>query len=170
VYNITVFFKDNFSGLVRSDTFELTVSCVRSIALRTPLTTVDYWITDAAQTSTPLYDLTPSDCPYELVLTMALSDGSSLPPAIRNTDPSVTISESNYALIGAYVVKIVATDPKTSVTNNNAVLNVTVHCIKSVNLTANIILSYTYGIVLAKQFTKTVALPSYHITPTQCAS
>jgi hypothetical protein len=66
VYNIDVLFTDEYSGLQRTDTFQLTVSCVRSIVETAVLADVEYFITDTAITLQPTYGLNPAGCPDEL--------------------------------------------------------------------------------------------------------
>ena len=66
--------------------------CVSNITPN-PATLADvlYFITDPAEIRTPVYDLSPADCPYLLVLTVTLIDDSPLPASITNTDPNISI-------------------------------------------------------------------------------
>lgn len=82
IYSIDVIYTDEYSGLTKTDTFVLTVSCVSSIAPLAQLTDVIYYITDPAIFSYPKYVLTPAGCPNELIFTVKLQDGSSLPGSI----------------------------------------------------------------------------------------
>jgi len=113
------------------------VKCVLSIAPQAALTDVLYFITDPAITRTPAYNLTPSNCPYELVLTVTLSDGSPLPSSITYTAPTISVQTNAYALATSYTVKIVATDPKTGLTNSALTFNVVIKCTKSITVSAN---------------------------------
>lgn len=83
IYSIDVIYTDNYSGLSKTDTFILTVSCVSSIAPLASLTPVVYYITDPAILTYPKYVLTPAGCPNELVFTVKLSSGSPLPGSIQ---------------------------------------------------------------------------------------
>jgi hypothetical protein len=67
VYSIDVIYTDEFSGIQKTDTFVLTISCVRAITPTAPLAAVTYWITDAAITRQPSFQLTPVGCPNELI-------------------------------------------------------------------------------------------------------
>jgi hypothetical protein len=102
IYSIDVIYTDTYSGLTKTDTFVLTVSCVSSIAPLSTLVDVLYYITDPAINSYPKYVLTPAGCPNELVFSVKLKDGSPLPSSIQfnNTPAAETISvyETNYAL------------------------------------------------------------------------
>ena len=85
-------------------------------------------MSDAAITRTPVFTLTPADCPYELVLTVTQIDNSPLPGSITYTAPSISTYETNYALTNIYQLKIVATDPKTGLTNSSLTMKVTIKC------------------------------------------
>lgn len=67
VYSIDVIYTDEFSGIQKTDTFVLTISCVRAITPTAPLAALTYWITDAAITRQPSFQLTPVGCPIELI-------------------------------------------------------------------------------------------------------
>jgi hypothetical protein len=162
-------YTDEYSTLERTTTFVLTVSCVRSIAIASTLTEVEYWIRDTKITRTPIYNISPSNCPYELVLTVTLDPSGDLPHAITNTDPTITVEETDYELTGVYKLKIVATDPKTGEINEDLTLDVTVFCTKTVDLFANSIASFDYQIVLASENTVEKTLPTYKINPIECA-
>jgi hypothetical protein len=68
-YTITIRTTETNSGLTNDQSFTLLVKCVKSIAASS-LTDVLYFMSDAAITRTPVFTLTPADCPYELVLTV----------------------------------------------------------------------------------------------------
>ena len=67
VYTIQVKTTDRESGLTKTQSFELTISCVRQIDPTEPLSDVTYWITDPEILRLPRYNLTPAGCPNELV-------------------------------------------------------------------------------------------------------
>jgi hypothetical protein len=96
----------------------------------------------------PLYFLTPSGCPNELTYVVTLENGSTLPGSIlfNNTPGSEKISvfESNYALTNFFAVKIVVTDPKTGVINSDLSLNVTIKCVKTIDINTNAISNFNY--------------------------
>ena len=96
-----------------------------------------YFITDPAETRTPAYDLTPADCPYELALTVTLIDDSPLPTSITYADPTISVQTNTFALETSYTVKIVATDPKSGVTESSLSFIVVIKCTKSIDVSAN---------------------------------
>ena len=73
---------DRESGLQQTQSFKLTVSCVRQIDPTGPLADVTYWITDPAIERLPKFNLTPAGCPNELVYQVTLVDGYPLPSSI----------------------------------------------------------------------------------------
>ena len=77
-----------------------------------------YYITDPAITRTPSYTVTPSICPNELVLTVTLIDGSPLPVGIAYSAPNILVQTSDYSAANLYTIRVVATDPKTGLTNS----------------------------------------------------
>ena len=91
---------------------------ISSITPLSTLSDVVYYITDPAITRTPSYNLTPSTCPNELVLTVTLSDGSPLPTAISYSAPNISVETMIYGPANVYTVKVLATDPKTGITNS----------------------------------------------------
>jgi hypothetical protein len=56
----------------------------------------------------------------------------------------ISVFESNYALTNIYAIKIVATDPKTGVTNSDLNLNVTINCVKKIDINANFVVNFSY--------------------------
>ena len=137
------------------------VKCVQSIAPTSALADVLYYITDQSITRTPLYTLTPSDCIYELTLAVTLSDNSPLPASITYSAPTISVYESNYALTNIYQVKVVATDPKTGITNSAISFNVTIKCTKSIDLISGALTNFSYRIVLSSPFDFAQSLPIY---------
>ena len=116
------------------------------------LADVLYYITDPAITLTPLYTLTPSDCTYELTLAVTLSDNSPLPASISYSAPNISVFESNYSMTNVYQVKVIATDPKTGITNSAISFKVTIKCTKSIDLISGAIANFSYRIVLSSPF------------------
>jgi len=133
-HTITIKTTETNSGLTATVSFILVVSCVQAIAPASALADVVYHVTDPAIIRTPVYSLTPSSCPNELVLTVTLSDGSSLPASITYSTPNISVYSTNYAATNVYALKIVATDPKTGIQNQALTLRVTILCTKSISL------------------------------------
>ena len=90
-YTVSIKTTETNSGLTDTKNFSLLVKCVTAIAPSSSLTEVVYYITDPAITRTPSYNLTPSTCPNELVLTVTLSDDSPLPVAISYSAPNISV-------------------------------------------------------------------------------
>ena len=88
---------------------------MQTITQTPALTNVVYYETDPAITRTPTYSLTPSDCPNELTLSVTQSDNSALPSSISYSAGTITVYASTYFAMINYTVKVVATDPKTSI-------------------------------------------------------
>ncbi len=117
VYTISIILKEVFSGVTVTESFQLTVSCVVSIAQYNVVPTVVYYIRDAdIVIPIPAYSITPNTCPNELVYTAALDDGSPLPNAINLVNQAGTnilkLSETDPSLTGVYMVRITVVDPK----------------------------------------------------------
>ena len=96
-----------------------------------------------------MYDLTPSQCPNELTYVVTLSDDSPLPGSIvfDNTIPgaeTIAVVETDYTLTNIFAVKIVVTDPKTGISNSDLTLNVTIKCIKRIDIATNAIADFDY--------------------------
>ena len=82
VYTITVKLEEEFSGLIVTESFILTMACVKSIFQYNVLAPVVYYIRDPdILVPIPAYSLVPNTCPNELVYSAALDDGSPLPNA-----------------------------------------------------------------------------------------
>jgi hypothetical protein len=168
-YVVTIQTTETNSGLSDVRSFNLVIQCVSSIAISTSLTDVIYYIADSSIIRTPSYNLTPSTCPYELILTVTLSDGSPLPSSIQYNAPSIYVYTATYALKTAYTVKIVATDPKTGVTNSGLTLNVFIRCTKTIDVTLNPIPASTiYTLDPNNLNSITLYLPTYARTPSAC--
>lgn len=122
IYSIDLIYTDLFSGLTHTDTFILTVSCVRTITQPNLVAPVTYWITDPTiPISLPAYDISPADCPYELLVEFAtLVDDSALPGAIIfDGTNTVNVLENTHANTGVYDVKVTVKDPKSLLTNSD---------------------------------------------------
>lgn len=95
----TVRLTEEFSGLVRTTSFKLTISCVLSIQEPTasPLT---YFISDPALTvNIPLFTLSPPTCPYNLEASSVKQiDGSSLPSSIKFNGLTLRIHELDFTM------------------------------------------------------------------------
>ena len=109
----------------------------------------------------PSYNLTPTTCPNELVLTATLSDGSPLPVAISYSAPNISVYTTDYAMTNVYKVRWVATDPKTGIMNSAVTLKVTIKCTKKVDLVSGAIANFDYRISLTAPYTMSVPLPQY---------
>lgn len=57
---------------------------------------------------------------------------------------TISVFESNYALTNIFAVKIVVTDPKTGVINNVMTLNVTIKCVKRIDINTNAVANFNY--------------------------
>ena len=98
---------------------------------------VEYYITDTAiPVVLPLYDITPSTCPYELVVeSVTLADDTALPNAITfDGTNTVTILENTFSATGIYSVKVTVKDPKSLITNSTLTFPVTVKCTKRIDV------------------------------------
>jgi len=144
IYTISVKTTETNSGLSDTQSFTLVVTCVQAIAPTAALADVLYYITDPGILRTPSYALSPSACPYELVLTVMQSDGSALPASITYTAPNIQVYSTTYAATGVYSLKVVALDPKSGLTNSSITLNVTIKCTKSISLVSGAISNFTY--------------------------
>lgn len=167
VYSIDVIYTDEYSGLLRTDTFVLTVSCVRTISTSSSLTDVMYYISDPAITRNPSYVLTPAGCPNELTYQVTQADGSALPGSIvfSSSTKIISVYETNWLLTATYTIKVTVTDPKTSLQNSSITFVVTIKCTKSLDLISGSVASYSYKIDLDAPWTKDVALPTYQQNP-----
>jgi len=106
VYSIDVTYTDEFSGIQKTDTFILTISCVRVIAPTATLNDVNYWITDSAIAREPVFELTPAGCPNELVFEVTQTGGVPLPGSITFDSTygleKIIVFETDYALTAVY--------------------------------------------------------------------
>ena len=95
-----------------------------------------------------MYVLTPSGCPNELTYLVTLANGSALPGSIvfDSTPGSEKISvfESNYALTNIFSVKIVVTDQKSGIINNEMTLKVTIKCVRQIDINSNSVANFNY--------------------------
>jgi len=72
VYTITIIITEVFSRIKVTESFTLTVSCVTSISQYNVLSPVIYFIRNADMAiPIPLYSITPSTCPMELLYSAA---------------------------------------------------------------------------------------------------
>ena len=174
IYTVDVTYTENYSGLTSSDTFILTVSCVKSLAIGSSMSPVLYYISDPAiDSAIPLFKQTPSACPYELQYSMTLADGSPLPNAISlvavSGTQTIRVSETDPTKAGVYTVRIKVVDPKTGIVNQALTVDVTVKCTKSLNLVTNTIpVSSLYTINKSQLLTTVNSVPSYAPFPGNC--
>jgi hypothetical protein len=69
VYTIEITIEDSISGETAVNTFELTVSCVQTITQTSTIDPVVYYIRDTpTDVVFPTYTISPSGCPYEIVI------------------------------------------------------------------------------------------------------
>jgi len=82
-----VILKEEFSGIIVTESFILTVACVQSISQYNVIAPVVYYIRDPdILVPIPAYSLEPNTCPNELIYSATLEDGSPLPNAISISD------------------------------------------------------------------------------------
>jgi hypothetical protein len=100
---------------------------------------------------------------------VTLSDGSPLPSSITYTAPTISVQTNAYALATSYTVKIVATDPKTGLTNSALTFNVVIKCTKSIDVASNPIpASTTYILDPNMLQTTTLIFPTFVNNPSGC--
>ena len=161
--------------MTRTSTFTVTVSCVQTINMLSSVPAKTYYIADPAiNVSIPLYTLSPGTCPYELVYSATLDDGSPLPPPItlQGTDSAsfLKLFHMDPTKTGVYKVRVKVVDPKTSVVNTSLTIDVTILCTKLISLVNNPIPASTiYTINTSVLKTTTFSLPTYLPTPNNCA-
>lgn len=152
VYSIDVTYSDEFSGIQKTDTFVLIISCVRAIAPTAPLADVTYWITDTAITRQPVFQLTPAGCPNELVFEVFSTGGTLLPGSITFNPTygleTISVFEMDYALTAVYQIAVKVTDPKTGLANTSLGFQVTIKCTKTIDLISGSITGILYEIDL----------------------
>ena len=73
-------------------------------------------------------------------------------------------------MTNTYTVKVVATDPKTGITNSGITLKVTVKCTKNISLVSGAISDFDYQIDHSSPFILNLPLPQYNVNPIECAS
>jgi len=176
IYSINFVLTEVFSTLVITDTFVVTVSCVQSISMTASIGATTYYIADPMMNvSIPLFGLTPSTCPYELVYSATLTDGvTPLPAPITLANVSgnqvLQLFSTDPAATGIYIVRIKVVDPKTGQTNTSLTASVTIKCTKSISLVANPIpATTTYTINTSILKTTSFSLPTYQPSPSNCA-
>lgn len=152
--------------MFQTDTFVLTVSCVTLIQQLSTAGPATYYINDPAMVvSIPLYTITPGTCPYELTYAAALVNDDPLPNAITLQNSGshfLRLLETNPLLTGVYQVKITVTDPKTALSHNSLLIDVTILCTKQISLVTNPIpATSVYTINKSLLLTTTHLLPTY---------
>lgn len=89
-----------------------------------------YYINDPAFSFDFSFTQTPSTCPFKLVSTVTLENGSPLPATIRYTAPfTITVFETVLTSVVVHSVKVTTVDPMTSLTAG-IVVKVSILCIK----------------------------------------
>jgi hypothetical protein len=128
---------------------------VQSIAVKGTYPTIKYFINEKAEKVSPLYDLTPSDCTYDLDLVIKVDGSTSLPEPITFDSATgvIQILTTDFAAEQkVYEVSVLATDRLTSVSNSLLVFKVNITCIQGVTIDdSTAILDFIYPIVLASQ-------------------
>lgn len=105
--------------MTKTFSFQLLVTCVRSIITASTIGSQLYYIGDPQiSVAVPTYTLTPGGCPVDLIYSVKLADGSALPNAIKLDAATygsevITIFETNTSAANTYSVKVVAVDQKT---------------------------------------------------------
>jgi len=80
------------------------------------------------------------------------------------------VTETDPLAVGVYQVRITVTDPKTGLSNNSLLIDVTVLCTKSISIVTNPIPATTiYTINTSVLMTTQLTLPTYEPTPNTCA-
>jgi large repetitive protein len=83
VFLITVVVTEYWSNVSITQSFTLTIACVRQIDQFDFILPVLYYTADPTiNVPIPVYSLNPNSCPYELLYSATLADGSALPNAI----------------------------------------------------------------------------------------
>ena len=136
---------------------------------------IEYFIGDTLiPTPVPVYTLSPSACPYELVYSVAFANGDPLSSQFT-FDPTqgsekVDIYETDLSLTGVFTLKVTVTDPKTLLVNALLDFEVTIKCTKQIDLITNPIAADTvYTIDKDNLITVNFALPTYQPFPAGCA-
>ena len=155
-------------GQVLGQELQLPLLPLQTITPVAPLADVTYYITDPTETRNHAYTLFPADCPFELTFVVSLLNDDPLPATITYSEPTISVYSTVFAAETSYVVKVVATDPKTGITNSDTTLNVVIKCTKTVDLVSGAIADFSYQIVLSSPFDLPIALPVYDITPAAC--
>lgn len=170
VYTIGYTITEVFSTLSITDSFVLTIQCVTLIEQLSSVSPQVYYINDpAAVVSIPLYTLTPATCPYELAYAAALANGNSLPSAISLQSSGLRLFETDPTLIGVYQVRITVSDPKTALSHNSLLIDVTIKCTKQIALVSNPIpATSVYTINTSNLLTTSHLLPTYQPSPSNC--
>lgn len=102
------------------------------------------------------------------MLVVTQSNNSALPASIAWNSPNIAVYSAVFASNTSYVVKIVATDPKTSISNTTT-FNVVIKCSKSISISSNTIpVSSTYILNPNTLATITLTTPTFGCTPSGC--
>jgi len=96
------------------------------------------------------------------------SDNSPLPASITFSSPTITVFTTTLASNTSYVVKVVATDPLSTI-QNTATFNVYIKCTSSIGVLSNTIpATQTYLLDPNTLNTITLTTPTFGCTPSGC--
>jgi hypothetical protein len=134
---------------------------------------VVYYIRDPAfDVTIPLYSLTPSTCPYQIIYSATLEDGSSLPNAMSLLNQSgswiLKLYETDPALTGIYLIRIAVVDPLSGFKDDSLTVKVIVKCAKSITLVTDTIPDINRTNQIDPATTYTNDMPTYDVIPNFC--
>lgn len=171
-YTLELLTLEEFSGLTHTSFFNVQVTCVRSITPTTTVPDFTYYVYDPAAVATlPIIQLNPLLCPNELVYTLVNQDSSPV-QATFTLDTTVgsekvSVSETDPMLTGVYPLKVILTDPTTSVTGE-ILFKVTILCTKSISLVFNPLVTLNYNVGAETLEFVEQDMPSYEPFPSTC--
>ena len=103
---------EEYSQITKTFSFNLTVTCVRSITTASNINDVIYYVGDPKiDIGIPSYSITPTGCLPSLIYSVQLADGSALPLSIAfDGSTIISVFEEDTAAAAVYEVKIIAKD------------------------------------------------------------
>ena len=119
---------EEYSQITKAFSFNLTVTCVRSITTASTINDVIYYVGDPKiDIGIPSYSITPTGCPPELIYYVQLADGSALPLSIAfDGSTFISVFEEDSAAVFVYQVKIIAQDMPTIIQSDDLIFKVTI--------------------------------------------
>ena len=128
VHVVTVGVFEEYSQITKTFSFNLTVTCVRSITTASTINDVIYYVGDPKiDTGIPSYSITPSGCSPEVIYSVQLADGSALPLSIAfDGSTIISVFEEDSAAVAVYQVKIIAQDMPTLIQSDELIFQVTI--------------------------------------------